>query len=916
MHLKLMSNEEYTLRFADHVHEHFFNNGALTATETAKRLETRKNEIYAAVVAESARWGDSVGTLRTRDDDWLTQVNWLLNSYMPYRTGIVLGQIESKGWYPTVAAPEFNQHGGSIASGFLLTISGSGTIHYTTDGSDPRAVGGGAVGSAYGSSITLTESTQVRARALSGGVWSALTKATFVLNEASPLRVTEIMYHPADAGTEGEAVYATSDFEFIELLNTGTETVGLVGTEFSNGIVFDFTDGEIPTLGAGEYAILVNNLDAFAERYTNWANINIAGEFHGKFFIQDAALDNAGEFILLQDGLGNTILNFEYNDWYDITDGEGYSLTLSDYSADTNTWSDSASWRPSKYSGGTPGSGPFDFPSSGDLVINEALTHQDQDDPGDWVELYNSSTNTLNINGWYLSDDDTNLTKVALSGLSTIAPGGYLVLTEYDHFGTNAVGANGFALSELGDEIYLSSGEGGELTGYRVDENFAASDRDVTFGRYVKSDGDTDFPSLSGVTSGSSNTYPRVGPIVISEIHYHPADSNGYEFVELYNTASSNVPLYDVSIPTNTWSLDGAVEFSFPASQMIAPGSYVIVSETNSTAFTSYYTVPSGTTVLGPYDGKLSNEGESLRLERPGDPEPLTGEIPEILVERVVYDDESPWPTSADGEGYSLRRLEMTEYGNDSINWSRSSSDPTPGASDTNFVGNYTAMNVAGSFNGWDAAIANMTLTDNFTWEWTATFTNETSFEFKFAADGAWDSNWGDTTQSGQNIPLNGIGVWFGSNIVANGTLDGIYLFTFNDQSLSYSLVAVTLTDADGDGMDDAWEVYYFGGTNIVNGGAYDDWDGDGFFNIYEEIAGSNPTDSASLLIITAIDLSADGISWQSETGRLYSLWQSTNLFLEFGLKQSGIAATPPTNIYSISQTTTNSQFYRISIDE
>ena len=51
----------------------------------------------------------------------------------------------------------------------------------------------------------------------------------------------------------------------------------------------------------------------------------------------------------------------------------------------------SSSWRASAYTGGTPGYGLYeDFPLPDDLLINEALTHQDQDDPGDWVEIYNS----------------------------------------------------------------------------------------------------------------------------------------------------------------------------------------------------------------------------------------------------------------------------------------------------------------------------------------------------------------------------------------------------------------------------------------------------------------------------------------------------------------------------------------------
>ena len=675
INLKLMNNDEYALRFADHVHAYFFNNGELTAVETASRLQARKDEIYAAVVAESARWGDSTGTLYTRDDDWLDAVDWLLDTYMPARSAIVLGQLEAMGWYPSVDAPVFNQHGGSFDAGFSLSIAGSGTMYYTTDGSDPREVGGSAVGTTYSAPITLDHSAHVKVRALSGGVWSALTEATFVLNDTSPLRVTELMYHPASGS---ETNFSASDFEFIELLNTSDETIGLAGTEFTQGIYFDFTDGDVSTLDPGEYAVLVSNYEAFTNRYTNWANINIAGEYHGKFFISTGSLDNGGEELALVDGLGNTILDFEYNDWYEITDGEGYSLTLIDPTAETNTWGDSSSWRASAYTNGTPGEAPVDFPSPGDVLINEVLTHQDDDTPGDWIELYNASTNPLDLNGWFLSDDEDQLDMVTLSGLSAIAPGDYLVLTEAAHFGTNAVGTNGFALSELGEAVYLSSGEGGVLTGYRVEQEYGAAERDVTFGRYTKSDGRADFTAQSAQTPAATNAYPLIGEVVFTELMYHPADSNGFEFIELCNTSSNDVALYHANYPTNTWKLEDAVEFTFPEGTVLEAETCILITETTAAEFRSYYTVADAVTVLGPYEGKLNNDGEELYLTRPGDPEDLTGEVPYIVVEQLDYNDSSPWPAAADGLGASLARVDTSLYPNDSTNW-EASDPPTPG---------------------------------------------------------------------------------------------------------------------------------------------------------------------------------------------------------------------------------------------
>ncbi len=200
LHAKLVSNAEYKIHFADRVHKHFFNMGALTPSANVARYQERIDEITLAVIAESARWGDYQNTNDPYTQaDWLDNVEWVRDSYFnaspKTRTDYVLSQLQSASLYPSIAAPEFSQFGGEVDSGFPLTISAtSGTIYYTTDGTDPRQVGGTVNSTASsgtsGLSLTLTTSVTVKARAYNGSTWSALTEAGFTV----PDNTTEVSY--------------------------------------------------------------------------------------------------------------------------------------------------------------------------------------------------------------------------------------------------------------------------------------------------------------------------------------------------------------------------------------------------------------------------------------------------------------------------------------------------------------------------------------------------------------------------------------------------------------------------------------------------------------------------------------------------------------------------------------------------
>ena len=82
--------------------------------------------------------------------------------------------------------------------------------------------------------------------------------------------------------------------------------------------------------------------------------------------------------------------------------------------------------------------------------------------------------------------------------------------------------------------------------------------------------------------------------------------------------------------------------------------------------------------------------------------------------------------------------------------------------------------------------------------------------------------------------------------------------------------------DTDGDGLPDGWEADYFASSVAAVAGY--DFDGDGQSNIEEYIAGTNPTNAASLFKVTQVvhDPAGTIIQWISVTGRVYSVLWST----------------------------------------
>jgi hypothetical protein len=416
--------------------------------------------------------------------------------------------------------------------------------------------------------------------------------------------------------------------------------------------------------------LVVRNTAAFAARYGS--GLNIAGQYVG-------ALENGGERIQLVDARGEEILDFSYdNKWHPITDGLGFSLAVVDENAEPDSWGSKSQWRPSGRIGGSPSLDDPAPPAFAPVVINEALTRTDLPPPTDTIELHNPASAVADIGGWFLSDDFNSPKKFRIPSGTTISAGGFLTFDEAQF----NVGPTAFALSSDGDEVWLFSADAaGNLTGYVHGFRFGAAEDGVSFGRHVTSTGEEHFVAQASRTLGSVNTGPKVGPVVIAEVHYHPADladgsdNSADEFIELRNVSGAEVLLYDTDTArrTNTWKVTGGVDFVFPTNQTLAANGSLLLVNFNPTntaavaAFRAKFGVGLGVPLFGPYEGKLDNSGADVELKKPTTP--VAGVTPYVMVDQLEYRDAAPWPAAADGSGASLQRVNLAAYGNDPANW-------------------------------------------------------------------------------------------------------------------------------------------------------------------------------------------------------------------------------------------------------
>lgn len=447
LHPRLRLNPQYRLDFADRVQKHLFNDGALTPAASIARYRRRLAEIEPAIHAEAARWGDyrrDVHPYSTPpyelygvESHFNRERDRLLTNYFPARTAVLLTQLRNADLYPAIEAPTLGHRGGRVSPGLGLVLSAPvGEVRYTVDGSDPRVRWTGAVSAsartAGSTPILIDQSLRIRARTLSGGVWSALVEAEFtVTSELQPIRFTEL--HPNPPG--GEL------YEYVELQNMGSRAVDLGGHSL-DGVRFIFPVGFI--VPAGGVVLLASDRSpaSFANRHPG---VHVDGWFGG-------ALSNNGERLRLLDPTGRVLASIAYGPGWPPAGSQALERIPG-----TAPGTGPAAWQQGP---GSPGEPALNPPVS---VVRLSEVFAREAPLPDWIELHNHGPEPVVLAGWSLADRSSTNSYVLPAG-TVLAPGAYLRIWCGAVPGPGEL-ATPFGLAASGDSVRLLDGAGTWMDG-------------------------------------------------------------------------------------------------------------------------------------------------------------------------------------------------------------------------------------------------------------------------------------------------------------------------------------------------------------------------------------------------------------------------------------------------------------------
>ncbi len=323
------------------------------------------------------------------------------------------------------------------------------------------------------------------------------------------------------------------------------------------------------------------------------------------------------------------------------------------------------------------------------LIINEVMANADDEDTGEFVEIYNAGWDTIDLAGLIITDGDEVDTIAAYDGGDTLlAPGGFALVLDAEYAGEYTIDSSvilvttedttiGNALS-VSDEVLLYEADGTHLIDgflWPTNPGNAVSSERVAMGGTLDSDSNWEASTCaSGGSPGSENCVsastsgPTVsdlyGSLVITEVMSNAITESTGEFVELYNAGSTDIDLLYYVLYDGD-AADTIFGFSDPYDTILGAGEYAVILDSG---YDGVYTIPSGTLLLVTDDATIGSG--------------LATNDPVYLYEdnAVSFIDSYSFPFDA-GNGYSVEKVDIPT-GDTAGNWAASdcAAGSSPGA--------------------------------------------------------------------------------------------------------------------------------------------------------------------------------------------------------------------------------------------
>ncbi len=142
--------------------------------------------------------------------------------------------------------------------------------------------------------------------------------------------------------------------------------------------------------------------------------------------------------------------------------------------------------------------------------------------------------------------------------------------------------------------------------------------------------------------------------LVLTKINYNPQETDAFpesddlEFIEIQNTGSTTINLTGVHLSKL------GIAYQFPKNETIMAGQSLILAN-NSVVFKARY----GMNAFDNFSRDLSNSSQNLTLSD------AFGNV----IDQVTYTDETPWPETADGDGFYLKLTDVHSNNALASNW-------------------------------------------------------------------------------------------------------------------------------------------------------------------------------------------------------------------------------------------------------